>query len=290
MASVFPLIIIIYIGYYIALGLYGLENRTLKLSEGMEYSRKFIPFNSKKAVIHIIKIDMNYVKISISTPSVVDTIIKNSAITTTEALLKYGADIAINGSFFTPFKDSHLFDYYPHRGDLVTPVGATFSGDKLYGLLSAEWPVFVVYKNDEVDIKSNTNGLYSDLNLKKPLVEYMLSGRSILIDNGIAIKNSDSTLYPRTAIGISKDQEVLWLFVVDGKQPFYSNGVSLNFLSDLMISTGVNKALELDGGGSATMAWVNPRTEKPELLNRPIHTKIPNRERPVANHILVYVK
>ncbi|MGH1472498.1 MAG: phosphodiester glycosidase family protein, partial [Cellvibrionaceae bacterium] len=70
---------------------------------------------------------------------------------------------------------------------------------------------------------------------------------------------------------------------------FYSNGITLYELAKYMLSIGAYDALELDGGGSATMVWKNT-AGKAETLNRPIHTKIPNRQRPVANHILIKQK
>ena len=73
------------------------------------------------------------------------------------------------------------------------------------------------------------------------------------------------------------------MLVVDGKQPFYSEGVTLAELADFLISLGCDRALNLDGGGSSTLV-VN-KDNRVTVLNAPIHTKIPMRERPVANHL-----
>ena len=58
--------------------------------------------------------------------------------------------------------------------------------------------------------------------------------------------------HPRTAIGFTADRRAL-LVVVDGRQPPYSTGMTLPELTDLMIRLGAVDALNLDGGGSATM-------------------------------------
>jgi exopolysaccharide biosynthesis protein len=46
---------------------------------------------------------------------------------------------------------------------------------------------------------------------------------------------------------------------------------------------GATEAINLDGGGSSTMVLKLGVT--PQVVNSPIHTSIPGRERPVANHL-----
>ncbi len=58
--------------------------------------------------------------------------------------------------------------------------------------------------------------------------------------------------HPRTAVGITGDRRLLWV-TVDGRQPPYSDGMSLAELADLMARLGARDALNLDGGGSTTM-------------------------------------
>ncbi|MBK5307138.1 MAG: phosphodiester glycosidase family protein [Frankiaceae bacterium] len=67
---------------------------------------------------------------------------------------------------------------------------------------------------------------------------------------------------PRTAVGVTDDGRLL-LVVVDGRQPGYSVGMTLQELADLMTSLGAVNAINLDGGGSSAM-WVNGlRTNRP---------------------------
>jgi exopolysaccharide biosynthesis protein len=75
---------------------------------------------------------------------------------------------------------------------------------------------------------------------------------------------------------------------VDGRQPFYSEGITLKELADLMISLGAQNAMNLDGGGSSTMV-VEGEDGRPRILNSPIDNYIPGRERPVANHLGIFV-
>jgi exopolysaccharide biosynthesis protein len=98
----------------------------------------------------------------------------------------------------------------------------------------------------------------------------------------------NTTTQPRTAIGYSNNGRYLYLVVVDGRQPFYSEGITLSELADLMISLGARYAMNLDGGGSSTMV-VADRTGRSQVMNSPIDNYIPGRERPVANHLGIFV-
>ncbi len=94
--------------------------------------------------------------------------------------------------------------------------------------------------------------------------------------------------YPRTAVGLDKQGKTLLLVLIDDKQPLYSEGVTLKELADVLAGYGAYKALNLDGGGSTTLVVETPAG--PRVLNAPIHTKIPLRERPIANHLGFYAQ
>jgi exopolysaccharide biosynthesis protein len=76
---------------------------------------------------------------------------------------------------------------------------------------------------------------------------------------------------------------------VDGRQPFYSEGATFAELADLLIDFGAHYAMSLDGGGSSTLV-IEGEDGLPEILNSPIDSYIPGRERPVANHLGITVK
>lgn len=72
--------------------------------------------------------------------------------------------------------------------------------------------------------------------------------------------------HPRTLVGWTASGEVL-LVVVDGRQPGYSRGLTLEESADLMAELGAVHAMNLDGGGSST--FVGPCADGPCVLNRP---------------------
>jgi Phosphodiester glycosidase len=59
-------------------------------------------------------------------------------------------------------------------------------------------------------------------------------------------------------------------------------------LAEIADSLGIETALNLDGGGSTTLAIATPNG--PKVLNSPIRAKIPTWERPIANHVGFYAK
>jgi exopolysaccharide biosynthesis protein len=83
--------------------------------------------------------------------------------------------------------------------------------------------------------------------------------------------------HPRTSIGISKDGTVVILAVVDGRTR-KSAGVSLPELANLMIGFGAYDAINMDGGGSSTMAIEG------KVVNAPSDAA---GERPVSDALVV---
>jgi hypothetical protein len=67
--------------------------------------------------------------------------------------------------------------------------------------------------------------------------------------------------YPRAALGASEQ----WLFAVacDGRRSNVDGGLSMLELADVMVELGAESAINLDGGGSATLV------HRGHLLNRP---------------------
>ena len=68
--------------------------------------------------------------------------------------------------------------------------------------------------------------------------------------------------HPRTGIGYYEPGHYLFV-VVDGRKEGYSEGMSISELAEVFAERGCRMAYNLDGGGSATMAFLG------ELVNRP---------------------
>ena len=121
-----------------------------------------------------------------------------------------------------------------------------------------------------------------------------ISGLPLIVEDGrISAQIKPDEYYagvnPRSAVGLDLQKRALLLFVVDGRQPSYSEGVTLPELAQIAIEYGVDEAFNLDGGGSSTLVMEDPQGH-PQVLNSPIHASIPGMERPVGNHLGVWVK
>ncbi len=115
-------------------------------------------------------------------------------------------------------------------------------------------------------------------------IVWAIGGGPRLLRNGqisveYAVENFSAKLaetkHPRTAVGLKNDS--LLFVVVDGRQPGYSEGMTLFELAEFLRNAGCTDALNLDGGGSTTL-WV-----RGEVVNRPSD----GRERPIANALLL---
>jgi hypothetical protein len=100
----------------------------------------------------------------------------------------------------------------------------------------------------------------------------------------------DTGLNPRTGIGVSQDGRYVYFLTVDGRQPS-SDGVTTQELGSFLKWFGAWDGINMDGGGSTTMAWWNPGTSASELLNNPRGSgsyNFSNSERYVAVNLGVY--
>ncbi len=61
--------------------------------------------------------------------------------------------------------------------------------------------------------------------------------------------------HPRTAVGQLADGSVLIFVVVDGRQPGYSIGMTNFEMALTLMRLGAVRAMQLDGGGSSTLAF-----------------------------------
>ena len=73
------------------------------------------------------------------------------------------------------------------------------------------------------------------------------------LTNSAAWDSTVSGRHPRTALGVRPDGTVLF-YVCDGRSPGYSGGLTLSELAQELLNQGCTTVLNLDGGGSTTLA------------------------------------
>ncbi|MCL5058188.1 MAG: S-layer homology domain-containing protein [Actinobacteria bacterium] len=95
-------------------------------------------------------------------------------------------------------------------------------------------------------------------------------GWSLLVEGGKAKSSFPGSIngpVARTAVGYTTDGKTL--LVVVAEKSSASRGLTLNELAEYMVGLRVEKALNLDGGGSTTLAARPLGEESPVLVNRP---------------------
>jgi hypothetical protein len=107
-------------------------------------------------------------------------------------------------------------------------------------------------------------------------VNTAIGGGPALVRDGKPMKWSGlQWRHPRTAVGWNKD--FILLVVVDGRQTGLSAGMTFTELADYMVKLGCEQAMNLDGGGSATL-WT---------LGNVMSNPSEGHERPSANALVV---
>jgi exopolysaccharide biosynthesis protein len=110
-----------------------------------------------------------------------------------------------------------------------------------------------------------------------------IGGRTVLVRDGVPQPAGGGTPEPRTAMGFSADGQTMYVLTVDGRQ-VDSRGVTLTELAELMAELGADDALELDGGGSSTLAAREPGAGAVQVENSPSDGS----ERSVPNGLAFY--
>ena len=197
---------------------------------------------------------------------------------TLEFAMQRGVQLAVNTSAFGPFR--------PRAGmpmdvvGLAATRGRTFSGpDERFGAMYISRRGRVSLKGPPVPTED---------------VWHVVPGFRMLVDDGrVAVLPRVATskfggLNPRTAVGVDKRGQTLWIVVADGRQEGVSMGITLVELACLFESLGAWDALNLDGGGSSALVMENA-DHTYSVVNTPVGRGKPNTLRQVANNLGLYL-
>lgn len=178
--------------------------------------------------------------------------------TTSEFLQHYHLQVAMNANFYAPCctpGEKDLNGLAVSRGAVVSPPVGKGVGTR----------VLTITRDNHAAISATTADFKTDH------VWTAVAGSEIVLQGGVTPALADSefnrTLHPRTAVGITKDGRYLILLTIDGRQPGYSVGATMQDVADWLRRFGASEGLNLDGGGST--ALVVDHGGKPEVLNQP---------------------
>lgn len=192
----------------------------------------------------------------------------------------HGTDLAINANFFYPFESNNPFDFYPHAGDLVELSGLAMNNGVVHSAPRQTWPALCISAEPRAHISGSGRCPAG--------TRIALAGNLQTVVDGRMAELPDEKVYPRTVIGVNETGDRLWILIVDGKQPFYSEGATYFFCAQRLREAGAADVLNLDGGGSTTLV-INQDGDQ-QVFNAPYHTRVVMRQRPVANHLGILVQ
>ncbi|HCF62118.1 MAG TPA: hypothetical protein DFS52_29515, partial [Myxococcales bacterium] len=176
-----------------------------------------------------------------------------------------GAQAVVNGDFFS------FENYYP-IGLAVGQGGQWHADNATMG--------FIAFGPDHSILSAPTEVLAS----RPDWMREAVGGYPILVENGTALTSFSpapshcSSRHPRTAVGLSRGRQKLWLVVVDGRSTS-SVGMTCRELATLMADLGAWTALNFDGGGSSAMTIAGTGT---------VNSPSDGSERTVSNHLAIF--
>jgi len=241
--------------------------------------------------MHIVEIDLNAPGIGFElTPpgGTLETVRQ----TTLSYLNQEHAQLAINAHFFLPF---------PSADPNAMLIGLAASNGNVYSAFEAPVQSYAIVTNApalNIDPSNHASIVHDDPShadgthvLENTTLWNTVAGSAQIITNGMKTvpvykdaMNPDGLLTPgspanysnsnswyeltnaRTVIGLSQDNRTLFLFSVDNAGG--SRGMALSEIADLLVDQyGVYNALNLDGGGSTTLAMEDPLTQLGRIVN-----------------------
>lgn len=166
--------------------------------------------------------------------------------------------VATNADAFSPWP-------VPYQKETPTDVlGLLVSAGTLVSRGSGT-PSFLVTNSGELGIEATV----ADRNVTD--IETAVSGFGLcLIDGQVPASGNDQ--HPRTGLGLSADGRYLLMMTIDGRQPA-SAGATTQAVGAWLKQFGAHTGINMDGGGSTTMAWwdpLAPAEDKCRLLNSPV--------------------
>jgi hypothetical protein len=181
--------------------------------------------------------------------------------TTLEFAARRDVQFAINASAFEPFRGK--------TGEPMQVVGLGACDGTVYSPPDERFGAFILTKDNRIIIADPPYDLDN--------IEEAVAGFDMLVADGQDIAHRSVAkrpkgfvnVNPRTAAGVDKTGNTLFLAVFDGRQKGGSEGITLPELARFFLDLGAYQAINLDGGGSTTMVLHDPATGEHKILNAP---------------------
>lgn len=270
---------------------------------------------SPRAVhMHIIQVDLAApgVRFKLSPPAGGREVVRQ---TTLDYLTQEGAQVAINAHYFLPF---------PSTDREAWLVGIAASEGRVYSAYETPAQSFALVRDAaglNIDRENHATIVHRDREIadgvhvrERVTLWTTVSGSAQIVTDGVKTvpaykdaQHADAPLDPggpgtfsndkswydvataRTAIGLSRDGRTLTLFTVDVRGG--SDGMRVGEVADLLMTDyGVWNALNLDGGGSTSMAMEDPLTHTRALINASSDRDNPSAGRSVGSSFAIFAR
>ena len=244
---------------------------------GVTYSER-VEVQPRPLRMHVAQIDLEApgIRFKVSPPAGDREVIRQS---TLEFLKQERAQLAINAHYFLPFPSEDRTAWVIGLAASEGRLFSAFESPEQSYALTAFGPALNIDRNNRASIVHHDARQPGDRHVLEPVSLWnVVAGSSQIVTGGRATvpvyrddnhfdgeldpggPNNYSNVKPwadattaRTAIGLSQDRRTLTLFTVDVRGG--SEGMRLSEVAALLIRDfGVADALNLDGGGSTTMA------------------------------------
>jgi len=257
---------------------------------GITYSDKTLD-SPRPLRLHVAQIDLRApgIRFKVSPPGGDREVMRQS---TLDFLTQQRAQLAINGHFFLPFPSEDKTAWVIGLGASEGRVFSAFEIPEQSYALVAFAPAINIDRDNQATIVTYDPSFADRQHVREKVSLWnVVSGSSQIVTGGAVSvpvyrddNHFDADLDPggpnnysnakpwadattaRTAIGLSQDRRMLTLFTVDVRGG--SEGMKLSEVAIVLIRDfSVFDALNLDGGGSTTMAMEDPLTGKPSIAN-----------------------
>jgi exopolysaccharide biosynthesis protein len=219
--------------------------------------------------MHVVQIDLAApgLRFKLSPPAGSREVVRQ---TTLEFLAQERAQVAVNAHYFLPFPSTDTDAWVIGIAASDGRVYSAFESPEQDFALVADAPGLNIDAANHASIVHRDRAQADGLHVAEPVTLWTtLAGSAQIVTGGEAsIPDLDwyRAVEARTAIGLSRDGRTLTLFTVDKSGG--SEGMRVGEVADVLRSDyGAWDALNLDGGGSTTMAMEDPVTHVPALVN-----------------------
>ncbi len=244
----------------------------------------------RPGVIHVAQIDLRArgIRVAVTAPGGSREVVRE---TTLEFLTRTGAQLAVNGHFFLPFPSGDADAFVIGLAAAEGRVYSAFEHPEQDFAIVPDAPALVFDRRHRARIAHRRPASDGTRVKERGTVWNAVAGSAqVLTDGRVTVPVYRDDLQPRGALtpgpdgrysnprswydlitsrtiaGLSRNRRILTLVASEGRNG--TVGLTLGELAGLLRREhGVWNAVNLDGGGSTSLAWVDPATGAAALLN-----------------------